>query len=471
MFKKVLVSNRGEIAIRIIRALREMEINSVAVYSEADKQSLHRFYADEAYLLQGSKAVDTYLHIEKIVKIAKEARVDAVHPGYGFLSENEDFVRALEENDIAFIGPRSKTIELMGNKIAAKKLLSTARVPLIPGSLEEVKGVEEAEKVSRRIGYPVMIKAAAGGGGIGMKIVNSPEQLPDIFHTVCKQAASVFGNASVYIEKYIEHARHIEFQVMGDRFGNYVHLGDRECSIQRRHQKIIEESPSPAISDKIRKKMGNIAVTIARAADYESAGTVEFLYSEGEFYFIEMNTRLQVEHPVTEMLTGIDIVKTQISLAEGASLPFRQEDIHFRGHAIECRICAEDPMNGFLPSPGIISAYHSPGGFGVRVDAGVCLHSEVTHYYDSMISKLVVWEENRKKAISKMNQALREYVISGIKTNIPYLEAVMRCSTFQNGEYNTKYIHEHTHLFEHCKAIHENKLEKCNVSRRINQRD
>lgn len=458
MFRKVLVANRGEIAIRIIRALREMEIDSVAIYSDADSGSLHRIYADEAYPLHGNRAVDTYLNMDKIVKIAREARVDAIHPGYGFLAENGAFVRTLEENGIIFIGPKSKTIELMGNKIASRKMMSAAGIPIVPGSLEEVRGIEEAVNVSEKIGYPVLIKAAAGGGGIGVKIVNSSEQMPDVFHTVCEQAASVFGNGSVYIEKYMKNSSHIEFQILGDRYGNIVHLGDRECSIQRRHQKIIEESPSPAIHDEIRQRMGEIAVAIARVAGYESAGTVEFIYSEGEFYFIEMNTRLQVEHPVTEMLTGIDVVKTQICLAAGSLLPFRQEEVNSRGHAIECRICAEDPLNDFLPSPGRIVTCRAPGGFGVRVDSGVCCQSEVTHYYDSMISKLVVWGENRKEAIARMRRALQEYVILGIKTNIPYLEAVMRCSTFKSGTYNTRYVNEQLHLFETAKAIYEDRL-------------
>lgn len=378
MFKKVLVANRGEIAMRIIRALREMEIPSVAVYSDADRNSLHRLYADYSYPLNGYKAGETYMHMEKILKIALEENVDAVHPGYGFLAENEKFACMLEQNGITFIGPDCKTIELMGNKVAARKMMGEAGIPTVPGSVGAVECLDDALTIAEVIGYPLLIKAAAGGGGIGMKIVRNTEELSEMFERVQEQAGSVFGDKSVFVEKYLENARHIEFQILADKHGNIVHLGDRECSIQRRHQKIIEESPSPALDNDTRQKMGEVAVSIAKAAGYHSAGTVEFIFSNGEYYFLEMNTRLQVEHPVTEMITGIDIVKSQIRLAAGMPLPFKQDEIVFRGHAIECRICAEDPLNGFMPSPDKITGYRSPGGIGVRVDSGVHYNYEVS---------------------------------------------------------------------------------------------
>ncbi|MCR4435564.1 MAG: acetyl-CoA carboxylase biotin carboxylase subunit [Clostridiales bacterium] len=453
MFKKVLVANRGEIAVRIIRALKEMNIHSVAIYSDCDRDSLHRMYADSSYPLHGNKAADTYMNMEKILRIAKESNVDAIHPGYGFLAENEDFAELVEKNGITFIGPKSKTIELMGNKIAARKMMAEAGIPTVPGSVGGVASYDEAKRIADAIGYPLLIKAAAGGGGVGMRVVQKPEDLQEMFERARHQAESVFGDGTVFIEKYIDDARHIEFQIFADKYGNVVHLGDRDCSIQRRHQKIIEESPSSALDEATREKMGEVAVSIARVADYQTAGTVEFIFSKGEFYFLEMNTRLQVEHPVTEMLTGIDIVKTQISLAAGNPLPFTQEEIHFRGHAIECRICAEDPLNGFMPSPSRITDYRTPGGIGVRVDSGVYKNFEITSHYDSMISKLIVWGSTRKEAVARMQRALREYVITGPKTNIPYLCAVMDCGEFQSGTINTKFVEEHPQLFDTAKAI------------------
>jgi pyruvate carboxylase subunit A len=460
MFKKVLVANRGEIAVRIIRALREMEIPSVAIYSDADRNSLHRLYADYSYHLNGCKASDTYMNMEKILKIALQEDVDAVHPGYGFLAENEEFPRILEQIGITFIGPDSKIIELMGNKIAARKMMEEVGIPMVPGSAGAVECLDDALSLADLIGYPLLIKAAAGGGGIGMKIVHTTDELSEMFERVQEQAASVFGDKSVFIEKYLENARHIEFQILADKYGNIVHLGERECSIQRRHQKIIEESPSPALDEDTRQKMGAVAVSIAKAAGYHSAGTVEFIFSNGKFYFLEMNTRLQVEHPVTEMLTGIDIVKSQIRLAAGMPLPFRQDEIVFRGHAIESRICAEDPLNGFIPSPGKITGYRSPGGIGVRVDSGVHYDYEISSYYDSMISKLVVWGENREEAINRMRRTLREYIILGPKTNIPYLGAVIESLVFQSGEYNTRFVEEEKNVFEIAKRIHEQQFSK-----------
>jgi len=458
MFKKVLVANRGEIAVRVIRALKEMGITSVALYSNSDQNNLHASYADYAYSLNDDRPIDTYMNIDKIVKIAVDTGVDAIHPGYGFLSEREKFARAVEEAGITFIGPDSKIIQMMGDKIAARKLMFSLGVPIVRGSKEPVNNINEAVKIAKKIGYPILIKAAAGGGGMGMKVANGPEELEQVLSAVRNHAGSVFGDSSVFIEKYIQRPRHIEVQVLGDKHGNIVHLGERECSIQRRHQKIIEESPSSVISHDARKKMGEMAVLIARAVNYQSAGTVEFIYDNGEFFFLEMNTRIQVEHTITEMLTCIDIVKQQISIAAGEPLPFKQEDIISKGHAIECRICAEDPLNNFMPSPGLISEYSIPGGFGVRVDSGVCKDYEVSMYFDSMLAKLITWGENREEAISRMHRALGEYIIEGPKTTIPYLRAVMGNKAFRDGNISTKFIEEQPHLFDEARMY----LEKAN---------
>jgi pyruvate carboxylase subunit A len=447
-FKKVLIANRGEIAIRIIRALRELNIQSVAIYSDVDKDSLHSFYADYAYPLYGDRAVDSYMNIDKIIKIAKNVGVDAIHPGYGFLAEKEEFALAIEQNGITFIGPGSNIIELMGNKIAARKIMSEIGIPIVSGTNEAVNDLSEAKIGAEHIGYPVLIKAAAGGGGIGMKTVTNSTELENVFDRIQSQASAVFGDGTVFIEKYLEKARHIEFQIIADKYGNIVHLGDRECSIQRRHQKFIEESPAIVLSTDLRCKMGEAALKIAKTVGYQSAGTIEFIYSNGEFYFLEMNTRLQVEHPVSEMLTGIDIVKAQIKLAAGEPLPFSQKDINFRGHVIECRICAEDPFSNFMPSPNKILAYRSPGGMGVRVDSGVDFNYEVTTHYDSMISKLLVWGQDRREAITRMKRALGEYIIVGPKTNIPYLMAVMDSHAFQSGDISTKFVEEQNQLFD-----------------------
>lgn len=447
-FKKVLIANRGEIAIRIIRALRELNIPSVAVYSCVDKDSLHSFYADFAYPLDGNRAVDSYMNIDKIIKIAQNAGVDAIHPGYGFLAEKEEFARAVEQSGIKFIGPGSATIGLVGNKIAARRMMSELEIPIVTGTNEAVNDFSEAKQVAENIGYPVLIKAAAGGGGVGMKIAADAAALENLFDRTRGQASAVFGDGTVFIEKYLDKARHIEFQILADSDGNVVHLGDRECSIQRRHQKIIEESPSTALSAELRREMGAAAIKIARAVGYQSAGTMEFIYSNGQFYFLEMNTRLQVEHPVSEMLTGIDIVKTQIRLAAGEPLPFSQEEIDFRGHVIECRICAEDPFSNFMPSPSKILAYRSPGGMGIRVDSGVDYNYEITTHYDSMISKLLAWGQDRREAIVRMKRALNEYIIVGPKTNIPYLMAVMDSQVFQSGDISTTFVEEQSQLFD-----------------------
>ncbi|MBT9173603.1 MAG: 2-oxoglutarate carboxylase small subunit [Syntrophomonadaceae bacterium] len=453
MLKRVLIANRGEIAIRVIRALRELEITSVAVYSDSDKDSLHVLYADLAYPLHGDKALDTYMNVEKIVKLAKNVGADAIHPGYGFLSEKAEFAKACEQAGIIFIGPHSEVMALMGNKIAARKLMLSSGVPVVPGTEEAVSDLKAAREIAAAIGYPVLIKAAAGGGGVGMRVVQFEEEFSEMLERAQQQAGSVFGDSSVFIEKCVENPRHIEFQILGDKFGNIVHLGERECSIQRRYQKIIEESPSTALTPEMRQKMGQIALTAANAVNYQGAGTIEFIYSNGEFYFLEMNTRIQVEHPVTELLTCIDLVKSQIKIAAGEPLPFRQEDICFNGHVIECRICAEDPLNGFSPSPNKIVGYRSPGGFGIRIDSGVHLNYEIPTHYDSMISKLLAWGGNREEAIARMRRALREYIIMGPKTNIPYLRAVMDSAVFKRGEINTKFIEEHSYLFEDARIL------------------
>lgn len=453
LIKKVLIANRGEIAIRVIRALRELEITSVAVYSDSDKDSLHVLFADLAYPLHGDKAVDTYMNIEKIVKLAQNIGADAIHPGYGFLSEKEGFARACEEAGIIFIGPQSKVIGLMGNKIEARKLMLSSGVPVVPGTEEALTVLEKAREAAMAIGYPVLIKAAAGGGGVGMRVVRKEEELVDMIDRAQQQAGSVFGDASVFIEKYMEEPRHIEFQLLADKYGNIVHLGERECSIQRRYQKIIEESPSTALTRETRQKMGEVALAAARAVNYQGAGTIEFIYSKGEFYFLEMNTRIQVEHPVTELLTGVDLVKAQIKIAAGEPLTFRQEDIRFNGHVIECRICAEDPLNGFSPSPNKILGYRSPGGFGIRIDSGVHLNYEIPTHYDSMISKLLAWGNEREESIARMKRALREYIIIGPKTNIPYLRAVMNSPAFQRGDTHTNFIEENAHLFADARVL------------------
>lgn len=453
MFRKVLIANRGEIAIRIIRALRELDITSVAVFSDVDRDSLHTMCANLAYPLHGNRAVDTYMHIDKLIKLAQNIGVDAIHPGYGFLAEKEEFARACEDAGIVFIGPESESIKLMGNKIAARKLMTASGVAVVPGTEDAVLEASEAEKIAEEIGYPVLIKAAAGGGGVGMKVVSAPEEMAETMERVQQQAGSVFGDRSVFIEKCIEQPRHIEIQILADQCGNIVHLGERECSIQRRYQKIIEEAPSTALTPAIRDEMACAALKAAQAVNYRGAGTVEFIYSNNEFYFLEMNTRIQVEHTVTEMYTGVDLVKNQIMIATGEPLPFKQEDIKFTGHVIECRICAEDPLNGFLPSPKKIIGYYEPGGFGVRVDSGVYPNYDVTTYYDSLLSKLLVWGENRDEAIARMRRALREYVIVGPKTNIPYLRAVMESPAFQRGEITTAFVKEQIHLFEDAKVL------------------
>jgi len=453
MLKKVLIANRGEIAIRIMRACRELDIRTVAVYSEADREALFARYADEAFYIGAPQATESYLNIKKLIAVAKESGADAVHPGYGFLAENPNFAYACEREGIKFIGPSSKVIELMGNKIAARQEMTRASVPITPGTEGCVTEFKAAQKAAREIGYPVIIKPSGGGGGIGMTIVRNEADLKKGLEMSSKIAASTFGLPEVYIEKYIDHPRHIEFQVLADAHGNVIHLGERECSIQRRHQKLIEEAPSPALNPELRKRMGEVAVKAAKQIKYESAGTIEFIFSKGEFHFMEMNTRIQVEHPVTEMVTGIDIVKEQLLIASGNKLSIKQKDVKMHGWAIECRINAEDPLNNFAPSPGKLRGYRSPGGVGIRVDSGVHTRYTISPMYDPMISKLVAWGRTRDEAIQRMRRALYEYVIVGVKTNIPFHKAVMENKRFQSGELGTHFITQETTLLDDMQAI------------------
>ncbi len=442
MFKKVLVANRGEIAIRVMRACREMGISTVAVCSEADKNALFAKYADEAYLIGPAPTSQSYLNMDAIIEVAKKTGTDAIHPGYGFLSENPAFAKRCEDEGIIFIGPPSHVIAEMGSKIRARNLMIKAGVPVVPGTKDAVEDVDEAMKVAEEIGYPVLLKASAGGGGIGMKVVHSRSEFAAALNSTRQMAGSAFGDSSVFIEKYVEYPRHIEIQILADSYGNTVYLSDRECSIQRRHQKLIEEAPSPIMTPELRKEMGDSAVKVAKAIGYVNAGTVEFLYSKGNYYFLEVNTRLQVEHGITEMVTGIDIVKEQLRVACGEKLELEQEDITIDGHAIECRINAEDPLNDFAPSPGKIRRYRSAGGPGVRVDSGVHMGYTISPFYDSMISKLCVWGRTRDEAIARMQRALYEYVVVGVTTNIPFHKAVMRNPVFRKGDLTTGFIEE-----------------------------
>ena len=443
LFNKVLIANRGEIAVRVIRACRELGIKSAAIYSDADKTSLHTRLADESYYIGNSPAHESYLNKEKIIKLAIEIGADAIHPGYGFFSENADFIKALEKNKITFIGPSSKSVSLMGSKTEARKLMAKNNVPIVPGTTEAIKSVKDGLKISEEIGYPVLLKAAAGGGGKGMRKISSSDEFESAFEATKREALKSFANDDIYIEKYVENPRHIEVQVFGDKHGNYVHLFERECSIQRRHQKIIEEAPSSFVDDLTRGKITSAAIAAAKACNYFNAGTIEFLMdSNKNFYFLEMNTRLQVEHPVTEFITGLDLVKEQISVAAGNNLSFKQSDLKINGHAIECRIYAEDPSNNFLPSTGPIIHYFSPSGPGVRVDSGFDLGSQITVHYDPLISKLVCWSDNRDSAIDRMLRALSEYVIGGLITNISFLNIIINHTAFRKGEFNINFLND-----------------------------
>jgi len=453
MFKKILVANRGEIAIRIMRACKEMGIPSVAVYSEADTNALFTKYADEAYLIGPAPATQSYLNMEKVIQTAKACGADAIHPGYGFLAENPGFASLCEQNGIKFIGPSSRVLTLLGDKVAARKEMIRAGVPVVPGTDECVTAFSQAKSIAREIGYPIIIKPSGGGGGIGMTIVDRETDLDKALESTQAIATTTFGICDVYIEKYLTDPRHIEFQLLGDSHGNAIHLGERECSIQRRHQKLIEESPSPAVTQKMRSKMGAIAANAARLVGYEGAGTMEFLFSKGKFYFLEVNARVQVEHPVTEMVTGVDIVKEGIRIASGLPLSLTQKDIRITGSAIECRINAEDPVNDFVPTPGKILRYHEPGGTGIRVDSGVYSSYTIPPFYDPIISKLIVWGRDRKETIARMQRALYEYIIIGPRSNIPFHQAVMKNPRFISGDLGTHFIEKETTLLGDMMAI------------------
>jgi len=441
MFSKVLVANRGEIAVRIIRACRELGISTVAVYSEADRDSLHVRLADESVCIGGASANRSYLNIPNIIAAANITNADAIHPGYGFLAENAYFAQMCETCDIKFIGPNSRAINCMGDKIEARELVKNVGVPVVPGSEGAVHDVKEALRLAGDIGYPVLIKAAAGGGGRGMRLAHSRKDIEEALAAARTEAEAAFGNGSLYIEKYIEEPRHIEMQLLGDEHGNIIYLGERDCSIQRRNQKLLEEAPSVFIDEETRRRMGEMAVLAARAAGYFSAGTVEFLVDKNrDFYFIEMNTRIQVEHPVTEMVTGIDLVKGQILVAAGQPLPYTQEDIKINGWALECRINAEDPKLDFRPSPGLVTNYLPPGGPGIRIDSALYPGYSIPPYYDSLVAKVIAWGKDRPEAISRMDRALREFVIEGIKTTIPYHRRILNNAFFQKGEVYTNFI-------------------------------
>ena len=444
MFKKVLIANRGEIALRIIRACRELGIATVAIYSQADSESLHVSLADEAYCIGPAQSAKSYLHIPAIISVALTSGADAIHPGYGFMAERADFVDICDEHHIKFIGPSSKAMRAMGDKASARATMISSGVPVTPGT-GLVESVDEVREFAKKVGFPIIIKATAGGGGKGMRIVREEYELEDAFNLCRNEAKNAFGNPEVYCEKYLENPRHIEVQILADSFGNVVHLGEGDCSIQRRHQKLLEEAPSPAISEDIRKAMGQAAVNAAKAINYEGAGTIEFLLDETgpknkKWYFMEMNTRVQVEHCVSEMISGVDIVKEQVRVAAGQRLSVKQEDICLKGHAIECRINAEDPDRDFMPFAGKIEGYIAPGGFGVRVDSHVYTGYKIPPYYDSMVGKLICWGKDREEARHRMLRALNEYVITGIKTTIPFHREILNDDVFISGNFNTSFL-------------------------------
>lgn len=441
MFKRVLVANRGEIALRIIRACKELDIETVAIYSEGDNNSIHTALADEAICIGKTPSKDSYLSIPRIISVCEISGVDAVHPGYGFLAENARFAEICGESGFKFIGPTPDVIRAMGDKSFAKETVRKAGVPVIPGSNEPIADIDSAKSIASKIGYPVMIKAAAGGGGRGMRIAKNDEELERFIPVAKEEARATFSDSRIYLEKFFESARHIEVQIIGDEFGSVVHLGERECSIQRRHQKLIEEAPSIAINDEMRKRVGDYACRAAKAIGYSSAGTVEFLLdSHGDFYFMEMNTRIQVEHPVTEAVTGIDIVKEQIRVAQGEKLSFKQKDIKISGHAIECRINAEDPDNEFKPSPGEIKNLYIPGGIGIRVDTHIYAGYRVLPHYDSLIAKIIAVGNTREESIKRMERALSEFLIEGIKTTVPFHQTILRDPKFIKGDIHTAFV-------------------------------
>ena len=443
MFKKILIANRGEIAVRLIRACKDMGIKSVSIYSDADQYAQHVRLADEAYNVGPPPASQSYLDIDEIIQIAKNSKAEAVHPGYGFLAENHNFARKIEEAGLVFIGPPHEAIEMMGDKMAARKAMVKSGVPVVPGTEKPIDDEIEAIDIANKIGFPVLIKAAAGGGGKGMRIVKSNGEMKSSLRGARSEAKSAFGDDRIYIEKYLESPRHIEIQIIADKHGNYVYLGERECSIQRRHQKVIEEAPSPAVDSTMREQMGQAAIACAKACKYFNAGTIEFLVdADLRYYFLEMNTRLQVEHPITELVTGLDLAVEQVKIAAGEKLSFKQDDIHIKGHAMECRIYAEDPID-FLPATGFIHRYREPAGPGVRVDSGVYEGMEISMYYDPLIAKLVTYGKNRLDAISKMKRALDEYIITGVITNITFHRKILEHPAFLKGELSTHFIDEY----------------------------
>jgi acetyl-CoA carboxylase, biotin carboxylase subunit len=452
--KKLLIANRGEIAVRIIRACRELGIGTVAVYSDADRAALHVRYADEAYHIGAPPPKESYLSISKIIDVARKSGADAIHPGYGFLSERAAFSAACQDADIIFVGPHPEAIRTMGDKQAARATVKKAGVPIVPGTEPGLRD-DELIAVAETIGYPLLVKAAAGGGGKGMRVVRAPNELPGALASAHREAENAFGDGTVYLERLIENGRHIEIQILADMHGNTIWLGERECSIQRRHQKLVEEAPSPFVTEPMRQAMGKVAVAAAQSVNYVNAGTIEFIVDrDRNFYFLEMNTRLQVEHPVTELITGVDLVKEQIRIARGRKMEPTQESIQFRGHAIECRINAEDPFNGFLPSIGMVSLHLPPMGPGVRLDSGIYAGYEVTPYYDSMIGKLIVWGANRPQALRRLSRALDEYRIMGLRTNIPFHQKLIDSHHFISGKFDTGFIEQY-----YRPEVDENKLD------------
>lgn len=440
-FKKVLIANRGEIAVRVIRACRELGIRTVAVFSTADRSALHAQIADEAICIGPANSKDSYLNMKAIIAACEVTGADAVHPGFGFLSENAAFARMCQKCGITFIGPRPESIEMLGDKAMAKETMKKAGVPVVPGSDGAVRSFDEAKRLAESIGYPVMVKASAGGGGRGIRLVNKADELESLMTAAKQEALACFGNDEIYIEKFIVNPRHIEFQILADRYGNAVHLGERDCSMQRRNQKVLEETPSPVMTPELRAKMGTSAVSAAKATGYENAGTIEFLVdNKGNYYFMEMNTRIQVEHPITEAVTGIDLVKQQLSIAQGEKLSFTQDDVHMTGHAIECRINAENPLYDFRPSPGKIIALHTPGGFGIRIDSAAYQGYTIPPYYDSMIAKLIVYGTTREEAIMKMKWALAEFIVDGVSTNIDFQVNLIRNEAFESGNYDIGFL-------------------------------
>jgi len=445
MIKKLLVANRGEIAVRVIRACKELGIESVAIYSEADKDALHVQMADEAYCIGPNLSKDSYLNKTNILSVATLTGCDAIHPGYGFLAENADFAELCRECNITFVGPSPEAISKMGTKDVARETMKEANVPIVPGSNGVIEDMDEALKIANEIGYPMIIKATAGGGGKGIRVAWNEEELKKGINITRQEAETAFGNPGVYLEKYIEDFRHVEIQVLADNYGNVIHLGERDCTIQRRLQKLLEETPSPALDEEIRQQMGEAAVKAAKAVDYTGAGTVEFIYDyrNKKFYFMEMNTRIQVEHPVTEMVTGVDLIKEQIKVASGEKLSIKQEDVTFNGWAIECRINAENPEKNFMPSPGQIQMYLPPGGLGVRIDSAAYPGYKIPPYYDSMIAKVISYGATREEAIARMKRALSEFIVEGVSTTIPFHLKLLDHETFKSGQFNTKFLELH----------------------------